>query len=114
MMPKVTLLGTGGGSYALVIGVKRYVFRAGRPKLVPVAVAIEARKRKNEKGYLLFDVEDMPKIVEKQVDTLPKSATEQSNPEPTALDHDVSAQNAPALHLNERQRVFEKWPLEFM
>jgi len=112
-MPKVTLLGAEGCRYDLVIGVKTYVFNSGRPKAVPVAVALEAKKRTNAKGSPLFAVEDMPTIVEKQAETAPESAVDQNGPDQSGPVQDAPDQNSAALHLNERQRVFEQWPLEF-
>jgi len=108
-MPKVALLGNEGGRYDLVLGVKTYVFRAGHPKVVPAAVAIEAGKRVDEKGRPLFTVEDMPVIVKAQAKKPPEN-----DPDPEVPDQNAPDQNAPALHLHGRQRTFESWPLEFM
>jgi hypothetical protein len=61
---KVTLLGKPGSTYTIMYGSRDYMFAAGYPRKVPVAIALEARKRKDGKGQPLFGVEDLPEIVQ--------------------------------------------------
>jgi len=69
-MPKVTLLLDRWSNYTLAFGKGTFDFRGGRPKEVPVAVALEASKRKTDDGKPIFKVEDLPDIIE------PHSVTE--------------------------------------
>jgi hypothetical protein len=60
---KVTLLGKPKSTYTIVYGTNEYMFVAGRPRKVPVAIALEAKKRKDRRGKPLFEVKDLPKII---------------------------------------------------
>jgi len=62
-MPKVTLQKDEYSSYSFAFGMTMFSFAGGRPKEVPVPVALELAKKKDEKGNPLFVVSDMPKIV---------------------------------------------------
>ena len=62
-MSKVTLHGAPGSTYAIMYGARDYVFAAGRARKVPVVIALEARKKKDRRGYPLFSVEDLPEVV---------------------------------------------------
>ena len=73
---KVTLLGKPGSTYTIMYGSKSYMFAAGYSRKVSVVIALEARKRKDGKGQPLFEVEDLPEIVQ----PAPPPATKTSDP----------------------------------
>lgn len=78
--PKVTLIGKKGNTYSIVYGQRIFEFTAGIKKRVPVVIAIEAGKKRDRKGNLMFKVEGMPEVIEKAspveiVPTLPSPDT---------------------------------------
>ncbi len=72
MMPKATLLGTAGKDYILSYGRQSYFFKAGKAQEVPVPVALILAKKTDRKGKLLFDIEQMPAIVEAEEVRVPE------------------------------------------
>jgi len=60
--PKATLLRPGWCDYTLIFGRKKFRFVGGEARVVPTAVALALRRKKDVKG-LLFKIEDMPIIV---------------------------------------------------
>jgi len=64
-MPKVTLLKEQWSSYSLAFGKGMFSFQGGETvNDVPVAVALELQKRKDQDGSPLFKVSGLPRIVE--------------------------------------------------
>jgi hypothetical protein len=62
-VPKVTLINSDHQDYHLIFGRQVYRFKGGKPKEVPVAVALEAQKKIGRGGVILFQVDDLPEIV---------------------------------------------------
>lgn len=62
-LPKVTLLGDPGNTYTIAYGSCTYEFAAGKPRKVPVVIALEAKKKMLAERPL-FSVDGMPRIVE--------------------------------------------------
>jgi len=75
MLPKVTLRRKPWEDYSFSFGKSMFVFRGGVAQQVPVAVALELKKRKNESGEPLFDVSGMPVV---PVQSVPVQALAQS------------------------------------
>ncbi len=68
-MPKVTLLADEWESYSMAFGKRMFEFHGGQPVDVPVAVALEAKKRVTREKQPLFRVEELPEIIAPQSDT---------------------------------------------
>jgi len=62
-MPKVTLLEDEWSTYTIPYGKAEFVFRGGKPKEVPPAVALFCKSREKADGSPQFKVEDMPEVV---------------------------------------------------
>ncbi len=64
MLPKVTLLKEAWSNYSFAFGRHILVFEGGLPTQVPVAVALELKKKMKVDGSPLFEIVDLPKIIQ--------------------------------------------------
>lgn len=62
-MPKATLLKKSWEDYRVLFGKSAFDFYGGETKEVPVAVALELRKKVDREGHLMFKIEDLPTII---------------------------------------------------
>lgn len=63
-MPKAILLGDREDTYLYRYGVKAFEFSGGVPMDVPVAVALALQRKVGRKGDPLFQIENVPEVVE--------------------------------------------------
>jgi hypothetical protein len=90
-VPKVTLIEP-GAEYYLIFGTATYRFRGGRPQEVPVAIALEAKRKVGHKNKPIFRVEEMPEILA------------------TPIPEEVPPADQNVTAVSPYQMRFDKWP----